>query len=131
MQISCAVTVQLISIFVVARWIVRSLYLLNQKFHGSSHLLWLYSPVCVGAGLKPRKPVFSRQGSNHIMYKRNCAWSYLMTKLFILHLSYHAQHFDEPRCEKTGLRGFRPDPTETGLYSHRRWLEACNFVFRK
>ena len=30
----------------------------------------------------------------------------------------------EPRCDKTGLRGFRPGPTETGLYNHRRWLEA-------
>ena len=30
----------------------------------------------------------------------------------------------EPRCEKTGLRGFRPGPTQTGLYRHRRWLEA-------
>ena len=30
----------------------------------------------------------------------------------------------EPRCEKTGLRGFRPGPTQTGLYSHRRWLEV-------
>ena len=30
----------------------------------------------------------------------------------------------EPRCEKTGLRGFRPGPTQTGLYNHRRWLEA-------
>ena len=30
----------------------------------------------------------------------------------------------EPRCEKTGLRGFRPGPTQTGLYSHKRWLEA-------
>ena len=38
---------------------------------------------------------------------------------------------NEPRCEKTGLRGFRPGPTQTGLYSHRRWLEACNFGFRK
>ena len=35
----------------------------------------------------------------------------------------------EPRCEKTGLRGFRPGPTQTGLYSHRRWLETRNFVF--
>ena len=26
--------------------------------------------------------------------------------------------------EKTGLRGFRPNPTQTELYSHRRWLEA-------
>ena len=30
----------------------------------------------------------------------------------------------EPRHEKTGLRGFRPGPTQTSLYSHRRWLEA-------
>ena len=30
----------------------------------------------------------------------------------------------EPRCEKTGLRGFRPGPTQTGLYSHRKWLES-------
>ena len=30
----------------------------------------------------------------------------------------------EPCCEKTGLRGFRPGPTQTGLYSHTRWLEA-------
>ena len=30
----------------------------------------------------------------------------------------------EPRSEKTGLRGFRPGPTQTGLYSHRRWLET-------
>ena len=26
----------------------------------------------------------------------------------------------EPRCEKTGLR---PGPTQTGLYSHRTWLD--------
>ena len=30
----------------------------------------------------------------------------------------------EPRCEKTGLRGFRPPPTQTRLNSYRRWLEA-------
>ena len=37
----------------------------------------------------------------------------------------------EPRCEKTGLWGFRPGPTQTRLCSHRRWLEASNFGFRK
>ena len=31
---------------------------------------------------------------------------------------------NEPRREKTGLRGFRPGPTQTGLYNHTRWLEA-------
>ena len=30
----------------------------------------------------------------------------------------------EPRCEKIGLRGFRPGPTQTELYNHRSWLEA-------
>ena len=37
--------------------------LLNPKFQASSHLLWLYSPVCVGPGRKSRRPVFSEQGS--------------------------------------------------------------------
>ena len=37
----------------------------------------------------------------------------------------------EPRCKKNGLRVFRPAPTQTRLYSHRRWLEAGNFGFRK
>ena len=30
----------------------------------------------------------------------------------------------EPLCEKTGLWDFRPGPTQTELYKHRRWLEA-------
>ena len=29
----------------------------------------------------------------------------------------------EPGCEKTGLGGFRPGLTQTGLYSHRRRLD--------
>ena len=30
----------------------------------------------------------------------------------------------EPRHEKKQRSGFRPGPTQTRLYSHRRWLEA-------
>ena len=52
-QISFAVTAKLISVFVFATRIVQSLYFLNTKFHASSCLLWLYSPVCVGPGQKP------------------------------------------------------------------------------
>ena len=37
----------------------------------------------------------------------------------------------EPRSEKTGLRGFRPGPTQTRLYNYRRLLEIWNFGFRK
>ena len=58
-QISFAVTVKLISAFVFATQIVQSLYFLNPKFQASSHLLLPYSPVCVGPGRKPRRPVLS------------------------------------------------------------------------
>ena len=58
-----AVTAKLISAFVFAIRIVQSFYYLNPKFQASSHLLWLYSPVCVGPGQKPRKSVFSQRGS--------------------------------------------------------------------
>ena len=34
------------------------------------------------------------------------------------------QRRNEPRREKTGLRGFRPGPTQTGLYKLRKELEA-------
>ena len=40
-----------------------TLFYLNPKFQASSHLLWLYSPVCVRPGRKPRRPVFSERGS--------------------------------------------------------------------
>ena len=43
--------------------IVQSLFFLDPLYQASSHLLWLYSPVCVGPGRKPRKPVFSKRGS--------------------------------------------------------------------
>ena len=50
-------------------------------------------------------------------------WSFPMVR--ISHVTF------EPRREKTGLRDFRPGLTETGLYSHRRWLETWNFGFGK
>ena len=52
-QISFAVTAKLISAFVFATQRVQSLFFLNPKFQASSHLLWLYSRVCVGPGRKP------------------------------------------------------------------------------
>ena len=58
MQISCAVTAQLISALFSIRSIVQSLFFLNPKFQA-----WLHIPVCVGPGRKPRKQIFSRCGS--------------------------------------------------------------------
>ena len=54
-QISCAVIAQMISVFVYAVRIVNP--------STTSHLLWLHSPVYVGLGQKPRRPVFSQRGS--------------------------------------------------------------------
>ena len=65
------------------------------------HLILLYIQVCVALVRKPRRQVFS--------------WC----------SSY------EPRRENSGLRGFRPGPTQIRLPSLRKWLEAWNFVFRK
>ena len=63
LQISCAVTVQLISAFVFAQKLVQYLFFLNPKFQGYSLLLRLYRPVCVGPGRNPILLVFSRAGS--------------------------------------------------------------------
>ena len=57
------ITAKLINAFVFALWIVQFLFYLNTKFQASSHLLLLYSQVCVRPGRKPRRPVFSQQGS--------------------------------------------------------------------
>ena len=48
-----AVTAKLISAFVFATRIVQFLYFLNSKFPVSSHLMCLYSPVCVRPVRKP------------------------------------------------------------------------------
>ena len=37
----------------------------------------------------------------------------------------------EPQSKKFGPQGFHTGTTQTRLYSHRRWLEAGNFGFRK
>ena len=64
---------KLISAFLFAIRIVQFLYYLNRKFQASGHLLWLYSPVCVGPGWKPRRPVFSERGSYDIFFRRSRA----------------------------------------------------------
>ena len=50
---SSAVTAKLISAFIFATKIVQFLNFLNPKFQASSHLLYLYSLVCVGPGRIP------------------------------------------------------------------------------
>ena len=72
-QISFAVTAKLISAFVFATRIVQFLFYLNPKYQVSNHRLWLYSPVCVGPGRKPRKPVFSQRGPYDVAGRCSCS----------------------------------------------------------
>ena len=51
---------QLISAFVFAAYILLRFYFLNPKLQASSHLLLLYSPVCIGPGRKSRRQFFFR-----------------------------------------------------------------------
>ena len=52
-QVSFGVTAKLICVFVFATRKVQSLFFLNPKFQASSHLMCLYSLVCVGPVKKP------------------------------------------------------------------------------
>ena len=67
-QISCAVTAQLISAFVFTTQIAQFLFFLIPKFQASSLLVRLYRPVCVRLVWKPRRWVFSHRSSNVSLY---------------------------------------------------------------
>ena len=79
-------TAKLISAFVFATRILQSLYFLNRKFQASSHLQWLYSPVCVGPGRQPRRPVFSQRGSYEC---KTCGKSFNYNGSYNRHLRIH------------------------------------------
>ena len=74
---------------------------------GTLFLNLLLSACCLMHQIVKLKPKYANMPAEHF---RSC--------FFYTVVQY------EPRCEKTGLRGFRPGPTPTGLYNHRRWLEA-------
>ena len=123
-QISFAVTAKLISAFVFATQIVQSLFFLNPKFQASRYLRWLHSPVCVGPGRKPRRPVFSQRGSYYVAIRNGCREN---NKYYIDQITagLHAPLFPSYMVMKfqlTCLWDLRPSLTQTGLYSHRRWL---------
>ena len=50
------------------RYTESTIYFLNLKFQGSSHLLWLYSPVCVRPGRKPGRQVFFHNEAHILPY---------------------------------------------------------------
>ena len=56
-----------------------TIFFLNPKFQASSHLLWLYSLVCVGPGLKPEDR-FSHNEA-HMLPRKLLALGYLTSSL--------------------------------------------------
>ena len=74
-QISFGVTAKLISAFVFATWIEHSLFFLNAKFQASSHLVWLYSPVCVG----PEDRFSQNKAQLILMWKPGTGSHFLLT----------------------------------------------------
>ena len=108
---------KLISAFVFATKIVQRLYFLNTKFQASSHLLWLYSPVYVGPGRKPRRPVFSQRGSYNGYPQHMILWRRII--LVLLGRFYFSRFLKWAASWENQRSGFRPGPTQTKLYSYR------------
>ena len=104
---------------VLASWIVQYPYFLNPKFQASSNLQWLYSLVCVRPGQKSLC-WFSHVAANLMRKTDQIGWCSFPRRKFIWAPAWENQQF-----------GFWPGLTQTRLYSHWRWLEVGNFVFRK
>ena len=66
----------------------------------------LYSLVCVGPGQKPEHWFSHDEASNTLSS---------FGRFFLVRIAEEGgpAFAYEPRCEKTGLRGFRPGPTQT------------------
>ena len=63
-----------------------------------------------------------KQGSVVVLLRTFC----LYRALTIDCSNFFIDFVFEPCYEKTCLRGFGPCSTQTGLYNHRRWIEAWN-----
>ena len=86
------------------------LFYLNPKVQVSSHLLWLYSPVCVGPGRKPRRPVFSERGS------------YCINRKMQVFLTFFRQFFKATVFSKL---------LQTDPYGRISIMQFFNYVMRK
>ena len=72
----------------------------------------------LGDSLTPEEEAYLQANSSTSLKEFEQVSSTLGKRHIMLTRSY------EPRCEKTGLRGFQPGSTQTGLCSHTRWLGA-------
>ena len=72
-----------------------------------------------------KPPSAETNTSPALCVKKECVFSITVYSVEMQGYQYWSKSIiSEPRCEKTGLLGFRPGPTLTWLYSYRKWLEA-------
>ena len=116
---------------------MKSLFYLNPKFQASSHLLWLYSPVCVGPGRKPRRPVFSERGSfifGHVIhYPQPVAKAITVVILALTGLSYTDDKFIDrggPNHKKICLSGFLTKSESADFLSNEGYRNGHKFSDR-
>ena len=123
--IGFAVTAKLISAFVLATRIVQSLYFLYPESQARSHLLRLYSLVCVGPGqIPPRRPVFSQRGSlkSHVESLRLLLHTPTITEIFghpfVQEGYYASQRLMETELQtvKTLMRLLVQEHSDLGLH---------------
>ena len=65
----------------------------KSEIQDSNHLLCLYSPVCVGPGRKPRRPVFSQRGSYNLTLESS----------FLILVGWRALDFDISTVSSSGI----------------------------
>ena len=102
----CPITTQLICAFIFSHAASRFSHDVAQIIHYLASLKMENPPSLFGFPKETPFPFLAHQNIEKL------------TVYFIFLVAF------EPRCEKTGLQGFRPGLTQTRLYSHRRWLEA-------
>ena len=105
-----------------------TMFILEQEEYQREGIEWKF--IDFGLDLQPTIDLLEKVGVPLKVVALNASRSTLdasrSTSIMILSFGTY-----EPCCKKTGLRGFWPGPTQTGLYKHRKWLEAWNFWFKK
>ena len=122
------VTAKLISAFVFTTRIVQFLFYLNLKFQVTSHLLWLYSLVCVRPGWKPRRPVFSQRGSYVVEY----IWLKIQKTSFLLmrlKLNSHVYYTPRKLCLWEGILFSRCPSVCPSERTNKRTNESVSVTF--
>ena len=92
------------------------------KFQASGHILGLYSPVCVGPGQKPRRPVFSERGSNQPPQMFLVPMGQVLTHISLASFLWDIGKQISPRCDAAK----HDVPSGISLFAFMNFIEKRN-----